>query len=68
MIETNAEECRLQEVSEWTIDGGTFKRQAGPLSGSTGVHKNPAQTKFDRVIEKRTRGQEKGGNNGEMLI
>lgn len=48
----NAKECRLQEMSEWTIDGGNFKRQAGPLSVNTEVHKNPAQTKFDRVIEK----------------
>lgn len=59
----NAKECRLQEMSEWTIDGGNFKRQAGPLSVNTEVHKNPAQTKFDRVIEKWTRGQDKGGNN-----
>ena len=49
----------MQEMSKWKTDGGNFKRQVGPSLVSAEIHKNPVQTNFDHVLEKRTRGKGK---------
>lgn len=48
-------------MSKWRTDGGNFKRRVGPSLVNAEVHKNPMQTNFDHVVEKRTGKGERQG-------